>query len=339
MPADEEQGGRHKWVPLVLVPLLVALLSSPVWGERLCQLVHLCEPTPPPVPGSVIGPSSTSTPTSEFEGTLSQVGDVRDVAFSHDGQLLATAAGNDGVALVWNTSNGEQVRTIAVGYIVDNVAFSADDRLLAGGDVYDPATGEHLSSVGTGYDAAFSPDGLLVATANGYQPNGVRLYDTSSGELVRVLTPEYASALAFSPDGQVLAVASGYRQAGVVLWNVATGQQLRTLAGGSEAVAFSPEGNRVATSGGGRTTLWDPATGESVRDLDAETVFGFSPDGELLAAAGPDRAVRLYDPATGNPIRTLTNVYADRLSFSPDSGRIATVSPDRTVRVVSLATG
>jgi WD40 repeat protein len=236
-------------------------------------------------------------------------------------------------------SSGEQVRTLVVGYVVDTVAFSTDDKLLAGGDLYEPATGEHLRSVGGGYDVAFSPDGMFVATANGYEPNGVRLYDPSTGQLVRVLTAEYASALAFSPDGKVLAVATGYRQKGVVLWNVGTGQQIRILNGGSAAVAFSPDGKRLATSGDGKTTLWDPDTGESVRNVDAAIVFGFSPDGKLLAAAGQDKAVRLYDPATGNPLRTLTNVYANELAFSPDSKRIATVSPDKTVRVVSLDMG
>jgi WD40 repeat protein len=309
-----------------------------VWGERMCQLVKLCEPTTPR-PGAASSPSPAEGIGTPFTGTLRDVGDVRDVAFSHDGRLLATAAGNDRVALLWDASNGEQVRTLAVGYVVDNVVFSSDGTLLAGGDLYNPITGEHLRRIGTGYDVAFSPDGRFLATANGYEPNGVRIYDTSSGELVRVVTTDYANGLAFSHDGRVLAATTGYRQAGVVLWEVATGRQLRTLTGGSEAVEFSPDGRRVATSGGGKTTLWDAVTGQSVLDVDAASVFGFSPDGKILAAAGPDKAVRLYDPATGNPIRTLTNVYANRIAFSPDSERIATVSPDMTVRVVSLRIG
>ena len=104
-------------------------------------------------------------------------------------------------------------------------------------------------------------------------------------------------------------------------------------------MAFSPDGTRVATSGDGKTTLWDPATGESVRSIDAVTVFGFSPDGKLLAAAGQDKAVRLYDPGTGNPDRTLTNVYANEVAFSADSQCIAVVSLDKTVRVVNLSSG
>jgi WD40 repeat protein len=271
---------------------------------------------------------------------LHDVGDIRDVAFSPDGTLIATAGGNDHTVLLFNANNGEQVRILAGDSVVDAVAFSLDGKRLAtGSNLFDPNTGEQLRHLAGGaYDVAFSPDGALVATANGYQPNGVRLFNTSTGELVRVLTTEYASALAFSPDGKLLATTTGYRSKGVVLWNVATGEQVRTVGSGvSFGVAFSPgDGRFLATSGDRKIQLWNPTTGEHIRDIDASVIHGFSPDGKL-AATGQDRAVRLYDPATGNPILTLTNVYAAKIAFSPDGKRLAAVSPDHTLRVVSTA--
>lgn len=73
---------------------------------------------------------------------------------------------------------------------------------------------------------------------------------------------ERITALAFSPDRKTLVSAS---TDGVVkLWHVVTGQELMTLTGhgGVNCVAFSPEGQRLATGGvgsdgRGQVLLWD----------------------------------------------------------------------------------
>ena len=70
-------------------------------------------------------------------------------------------------------------------------------------------------------------------------------------------------------------------------------------------VAFSPVEKLLATGGlGSVVRLWDPGTGELVRELDARgsgqvvsTVF--SPDGKTLAVSGSEGNVSLWDVATG----------------------------------------
>jgi WD40 repeat protein len=278
---------------------------------------------------------ATSSPS--FTGTLRDAGEVRDVAFSPDGTLIATAGGNDHNVVLWSTATGERVRLLAGSAVVDSIAFSPDGKLLAtGSEIFDLATGAPLHDfAGGAYDVAFSPDGSLIATANGYMPNGVRLFSASTGRLASQVTGDYANALAFSPDGKQLAAATGYLNQGVVVWDAAAGTKIRTLAGGSGSVAYSPDGKFVAT-GGGKVELWNPTSGAPIRELDATDVLAFSPDGRMLAATGHDKAVRLYDPATGNPIRTLTGVYADQLAFSPDGTHVAMVAPDNTVQVAAL---
>ncbi|MBY0528557.1 MAG: protein kinase [Gemmataceae bacterium] len=106
------------------------------------------------------------------------------------------------------------------------------------------------------------------------------------------------------------------------------------------AVAFAPDGKRLATGSYDRTIqLWDAATGKPLKTLAGHKGFvhavAFAPDGETLASASHDGTVKLWDTRKGAKLDTLTpqtrEVHA--LAFSHDSRLLATAGADGTVKL------
>jgi WD40 repeat protein len=198
------------------------------------------------------------------------------------------------------------------------------------------------------WGCAFSPDGTLLATTS--DDRTVRLWDTTTGTAVHVLTGHTAPvhACAFSPDGTRLASAGDDHA--VRIWDTAAGIAVQTLEigrrGEVRACAFSPDGSLLATAGPDRTVrLWDTLAWSEQRALTghagAVLACTFSPDGSLLATTSNDRTVRLWRPATGTLVHRLTGYAAsvEGAAFSPDGSLLATTSADRTVRTWDPFTG
>lgn len=248
------------------------------------------------------------------------------VAFSLNGQRIASGSG-EGTVSLWDAPSGKLERTLpGHKYGVNSVAFSPDGRRLAsvGSDtlkVWDVRTGRlrrTLSGQGAWLESvAFSPVGKLVA--GGSHDSTIRLWNARTGRLLRTLKGhmEWVKSLAFAPGGKRLASGSG--DGTVKLWNVRTGRLLWTTAGTAwvNSIAFSPDGKLVASGHDGEfdkhdntVKIWDAQTGTLQRTLKRHRYevnsVAFSPDGTRLASGSDDATVKLWDVQSGVLLRTIS---------------------------------
>jgi WD40 repeat protein len=202
---------------------------------------------------------------------------VSDVAISPDGRLLASSGfhrASHYTAWLWDIGTGNLVQQLDA-LDVFGIAFSpalpsgASSRAIAlvrrdktlqlwdlGANQLVHTLEEPSSEVV--YSIAFSPDGHVFAA--GGSSSTVRLWDTSTGELLQVLKghTDTVTSIIFNSDGHILA--SGSLDGTIRLWNVSTGQLIHALTGHTGpvySVSFSPDGRTLASGSlDGTVRLW-----------------------------------------------------------------------------------
>ncbi len=228
---------------------------------------------------------------------------VLSVAFSPNGQTLASVGAMDPQIRLWDARTGRLVRTF-LGPIREK-----------------PRA------------AVFAPNGARLAVA--CERGGVQLWDISSGLEVLEVSQEHdhegIETLAFTPDGRSFVTASS--EGALRLWQADNSGRQRLLLQlgpqdrGQHALACSPDGKLLAFGVRRNIRVYDLESGAESRRLDnahGDTIrsLAFAPDSRTLVSAGdseyhdvpgkPDSVgcnprLRIWDVANGKLIREFTD--------------------------------
>jgi len=269
---------------------------------------------------------------------------LRDVAFDPSGGRIVTAS-EDRTARIWALRRGRVLHVLGQGHRADewveSAQFSRGGRLVltAGDDgtakVWQASSGALLTALGRPgdtplFDATFSPDELLVATAGLAGANSgaeVRLWRWRQRELVmeRGGFADRADGVAFSPSGSLLA---GAGQDAVRVWRVGDGALVAQFHGRGElmSVAFDPSGELLAAGGStGAVWLWDLRAKTRIARLtghsDTVTAVGFSADGSYLVTAGHDGLAKVWTVPGGDLVTALRTRASELESAAFARGR------------------
>jgi WD40 repeat protein len=275
---------------------------------------------------------------------------VSDLVFHDDGRL--SSASLDGQIAQWNPMTGAKIRTIRSHESVYALATDpAGWRLIAAAadsvTLWDAARSAEpieraVFNPSLTARVAFFPDGRRIAYPDQL---GVTVYDLPTGK-----TTTYPAihaipilALVISPDGKLVATSATDGTAKVL--DVETGkvlQSFRTDSEESQALAFSPDGNWLATCGMGEQELrlWNIHDPNSHRGLIEITggnyrTVAFHPHDKLLVCGGSQEELHVVNPEEpAKVIRTIPGqVVTIHLSFADNGKLMISACADGKVRI------
>jgi WD40 repeat protein len=200
-----------------------------------------------------------------------------------------------------------------------NLAFSPDGRTILACDRFevstiDATTGKRLARTKLGTSAAGPSNNILVAFSSDRAtvatlepgPGKVRLWEVSSGKLIREISVSIRRPLTFawSPNGKLFAATN--TQGSFYVWDAATGKKRASGSGLGQGswLDFSPDSKLLAIAVFEQfIRIWDISQDKMIRELELHPgAMGFHPAGKWFTCLVENKEkrneIKLWDTAT-----------------------------------------
>jgi eukaryotic-like serine/threonine-protein kinase len=291
-------------------------------------------------------------------------GSVLSVAFSSDGQRVATAS-NDRTVRVWDSLTGQSVSYHQGHERASNAAiFSADGRLVVSAsddatirfwDAMPPRNRTALGGDSPGRVAAWalSPNDRLIAiglTAGESPTVDIAIYDLLTQERIR-LVPVLGKAvlsLTWRPDGRALSAVVSSTTTQIAKIDPETGQVKWTVLLPLESVVdavYSPDGHRLAVAGQSRIVVFEDESAAEIERTESPkgriATLGFLGTGGIRAVSVSGPQAIVWDSNDAISRRTLIGHQEAIMSvaMSSDQRMVATGAADQSVRMWDADSG
>ncbi|MEH2136603.1 nSTAND1 domain-containing NTPase, partial [Nostoc sp.] len=299
---------------LPVQPLEGLVLAIQTMGENLEKYPNQLLPS---VLGSLKEAMNTPTETNSLRG---HEGDVNCVAFSPDGNFIASGS-SDSTVCLWNIIGNPTPQFLCRHeQEVNCVAFSPDSKFIVSGSV-------------DGILCLWDLQGnLIIQPWQGHEEGIISVAFISNSD--GCANPSGVSIVSVGFDGTVC------------LWDLEGNLITQPWRGHKEgviSVAFSPNGDGLISVGfDGTVCLWD-LQGNTITQPwhkhEAKIIcVAFSSDSKFIVSGSSDCTVRLWD-IQGNPIGQPWHGHEGHINsvaFSPDDKFIISGSCDRTIRLWNI---
>jgi WD40 repeat protein len=161
------------------------------------------------------------------------------LAYSPEGSKIATIY-NENKIIVWDASNGNEIKRI-------------------------DGHGNHAVS-----EMVFSPNGRQLVSCSSADST-VKIWDTTSGTLIRSINQAGVLRVSFSPDGnRIVGIYFIQGNNGIKIWNTANGSEIRTIAGSSSYAIFSPDEKNILVTDENSVKIFDAGNGQTLRTINSK---------------------------------------------------------------------
>lgn len=263
---------------------------------------------------------------------------IRALCFSSKKSLLASGS-DAGMIKLWDYDSGREIATF-VGHEdrVTSLAFTADEKMLVSGSSDGTVRVWDLPAGATRWIFRFSAPQSADAMPASPRPLG----DKEPPGLRRDL-PFIADSFAVHPREQILALKGLGRQ--IFLYDLVSGQQLPSLEKEQTSdMAFSPDGDLLASSTEALIHLWDWRKGEIKQTLQGAkgklVRIAFSRSGKFVIGATLSGTVEVWDALTAKNVVALTARLEGSNAISLSANDLAaTATTDGKIVLWKLASG